>query len=95
MDTKCFTPDAVSGYLNARDVAQYVVNCPYSLYLPHWGVFKRLTALYDFRFVYLMDKSSVYELIHYRLGRHLGYKSLLNCNARSAAIRLTSFSSAR
>ena len=35
MDTKCFTSDAVSGYLNAPDVTQYVVNCPYSLYLPH------------------------------------------------------------
>ena len=72
MDTKCFTSDAVSGYLNAPDVTQYVVNCPYSLYLPHSGVFKRLKALYDFCSVYLMDKSSVFELIHYRLGRHLG-----------------------
>ena len=35
MDTKCFTSDDVSGYLNAPDVTQYVVNCPYSLYLPH------------------------------------------------------------
>ena len=35
MDTKCFTSDAVSGYLNATDVTQYVVNCPYSLYRPH------------------------------------------------------------
>ena len=35
MDTKCFTFDAVSGYFNAPDVTQFVVNCPYSLYLPH------------------------------------------------------------
>ena len=35
MDTKWFTSDAVSGYLNAPDVTQYVVNCPYSVYLPH------------------------------------------------------------
>ena len=56
--------------LNAPAFTQY--NLPYSLYLPHWDVFKRLTALHDFRFVYFMDKSSVYELIHYRLGRHLG-----------------------
>ena len=31
MDTKCFTSDAVSRYLNAPDVTQYVVNCPYTL----------------------------------------------------------------
>ena len=56
--------------LNTPDFTQY--NLSYSLYLAHWDVFKRLTALHDFRFVYFMDKSSVYELIHYRLGRHLG-----------------------